>query len=228
MGIASKKAGENTSAFLKTISKKNLLNGLLIKSSRAKFYANYFVDFLDMAALDNGKKIWLEKTPQHLYYIRPIEKYIKNVKFIHVLRNGEDVVASLYEVTHKYPEIWDGPRTIDQCIERWIEDVKISFKYISHENHMRIKYEELVDDPSKIIRKACDFIGVKFHQEMLKKYSAIASEVLLKVENWKEEVKGSILNNNGKKFFKVFNPQEREYISKLIRNSASHTFYQNM
>ena len=27
-------------------------------------------------------------------YIKPIEKYIKNAKFIHVLRNGEDVVAS--------------------------------------------------------------------------------------------------------------------------------------
>jgi hypothetical protein len=181
-----------------------------------------------MVALENGNKFWLEKTPQHLHYIKPIERYIKNTKFIHIVRNGEDVVASLYEVTHKYPKIWGGPRTIDQCIKRWIEDVKITIKYISRRNHLAIKYEELVDDPKRIIRQACDFIGVEFDQAMLKKYSGIASELLVKGENWKQEVKRSIENNNGKKFFSVFNNKEREYVRKLLGSSPSFAFCQNL
>lgn len=42
-----------------------------------------------------GQTIWLEKTPLHLLYIKQFEQFIPGVKFIHLLRNGADVVASL-------------------------------------------------------------------------------------------------------------------------------------
>jgi len=227
-GIASEEAGKSIVAFLKILERQNLLDSIPVTASRAKSYADSFVNILDMVTLENGKKLWLEKTPQHLHYVKPIEKYIRNTKFIHVVRNGEDVVASLYEVTHKYPKIWGGPRTIDQCVKRWIEDVNITISYISRRNHMAIKYEELVDDPTKILKSACDFIGVEYHLSMLKKYGVLANKILIKGENWKQEVKRSIKNNNGKKFLYVFNREKREYVRKLLENSTSLAFYRKL
>jgi hypothetical protein len=227
LGIASKEARKNAIKFLKMLGRENWFDLIPEKSIRVKSYTRFFVNVLDRIAIESKKKLWLEKTPQHLHYIRPIEKYIKNTKFIHALRNGEDVVASLYEVTHKYPEIWGEPRTIDECTKRWIEDVKITKRYSFRQNHIAIKYEDLVDDTEKILRLICKFIGVEYNQAMLKKYGEKANELLLKKENWKQNVKETIENNNGKKFYHVFDNEERKYVRNILENSASLDFYNN-
>ena len=53
-----------------------------------------------------GKTIWLEKSPDHLRYIDQIEKLVDEAKFIHILRNGFDNIASIYDLAGKYPETW--------------------------------------------------------------------------------------------------------------------------
>lgn len=228
LGIVSKEARKNTIKFFKMLNRENWLDLIPERSIWVKSYTDSFVNILDRITIENKKRLWLEKTPQHLHYIKPIEKYIKNTKFIHVVRNGEDVVASLYEVTHRYPEIWGGPKTIDECIKRWIEDVKISEKYSFRQNHLTIKYEDLVDDAEKILRKTCKFIGVEYNQAILKKYPEVVNGLLIEGENWKEKVKESIENNNGKKFYHVFDNQERKYVRNILRNSRNLDFYHNL
>jgi hypothetical protein len=66
-------------------------------------YTKAFIKILDEITLENGKSSWLEKTPEHLGQINYIERWVQRAKFIHIIRNGDDVVASLYEVAQKYP-----------------------------------------------------------------------------------------------------------------------------
>ena len=227
-GLSSKDAKKSAIAFLNVMSKQHLLNRVPGKTVCVKSYIRFFADILDIITLENGKKIWIEKTPQHLFYIKRIERYMKNTKFLHVVRNGEDVVASLYDVTHKYPEMWGGARTINQCVKRWENDLKITKKYVSQQNHIAVKYEELVDNPEKIIKLVCEFIGVEFHKMMLKKYRIQSNKILQKGENWKQEVQEKIANNNSKKFFCTFNHEEREYIKKSLQKCTSSAFYRKL
>ena len=228
LGIASKKAEKATASFIKMLSIDDLHDHSPVKAILVKSYTDAFVNILDRAAIEKGKKYWIEKTPQHLHYIKPIKRYIRDPKFIHIIRNGEDVVASLYEVTHKYPEIWGGPRTIDQCLERWIEDIGITRKYISRPNHKIIKYEELVSNPNEIIRKTCEFIEIEFNGQMINSYHTETNELILKDEDWKQKVKEPIENKNGKKFLYTFNGKERAYIRKSLEKSTSLAFFKNM
>lgn len=227
-GIASKGAGKNTAALFKALSKGHLLNHIPMKSRRVKTYTDSFVNILDRITLQNRKIIWLEKTPQHLHYIKPIKRYIKNAKFIHIVRNAEDVVASLYNVTQKYPQNWGGARTIDECIKRWLEDINITIRYVSHQNHMAVNYEKLVNKPKRVLQKVCSFIGIDYQKDMLKKYHSVANDLVYKDEIWKQDVKKSIRNKNGKKFITVFKPNERDYIKKQLRASQNQSFYQHL
>ena len=36
---------------------------------------------------------WLEKTPEHMFFIDEIRRYLPNARFVHILRDGPDVVA---------------------------------------------------------------------------------------------------------------------------------------
>jgi hypothetical protein len=96
------------------------------------------VKLLDKLTLAQGKSVWLEKTPGHLYYIDDLERYIPEVKFIHLVRNGADVVASLYEVTNQYPQEWGGAYHIEQCIRTWNQAVKLTEEHLGKENHIGV------------------------------------------------------------------------------------------
>ncbi|MHA1224100.1 MAG: sulfotransferase family protein, partial [Candidatus Heimdallarchaeaceae archaeon] len=119
--------------FLETVEcqdKEKLLQELPIKTISLKKWVKSLITLLDILTLEKKYKIWLEKTPFHLRYIDVIERStIENIHFIHIIRNGLDVVASLYEATNKFPEKWGKARSIDSCINRWIRDIKISKKY---------------------------------------------------------------------------------------------------
>ena len=64
--------------------------------------ANWFVGVLDGLAAEQNKSIWLEKTPEHIYFIDDIERFLPDAKFIHILRNGMDTIASMYEATKSF------------------------------------------------------------------------------------------------------------------------------
>ncbi|HEY9661548.1 MAG TPA: sulfotransferase, partial [Allocoleopsis sp.] len=61
-------------------------------------YAHQFIQSLDQIAAEKDQRIWIEKTPGHLHYIDYIEKLNIDAKFIHIVRNGTDVIASFYEL----------------------------------------------------------------------------------------------------------------------------------
>ena len=57
---------------------------------------------------------WVEKTPNHLMYIDDIASYVPEARFVHVLRNGEDVVASIVDADLSQPT-----RAFRGGVKRW-------------------------------------------------------------------------------------------------------------
>lgn len=187
-----------------------------LKMRFIKQYTKAFLAVLDALALDRGTSIWLEKTPIHLHYIKIIENLVEDAKFIHILRNGFDVIASLYEVTHNYPQDWGGARNIDQCINRWISDVRISIKNANKSNHLLVSYEQLISNSQGSLAKICQFIGVDFTQNMLKDYPRVVGTLKQKNEHWKLLNEGELKDTCFQKFNKVFNKAQKAYISQKI------------
>lgn len=177
-------------------------------------YVSVFIEALQQATQQQGKRIWVEKSTEHAFYIKMIERYIPKAKFIHIVRNGADVVASLYEVRKKYQqlEVWGESWDVDRCIEHWLKSIKFTSKYLHQPNQLLVRYEKLVVDPESVMREICKFLEVEFNEAMLKKYAEASQQVVEKEELWKVSVKKPIQNANGKKFYELFDEQQREHI----------------
>lgn len=77
-------------------------------SSRA--YARRFSAILDSAAMKAGCSGWVEKTPEHVFYIPLIEQAIEGAKFIHIIRDGRPTVASVVDMWGQYTDEWPSWR----------------------------------------------------------------------------------------------------------------------
>lgn len=199
-----------------------------IKRPELRYYLRYcltmrqhvkgFVKVFDQLALENRKEYWLEKTPSHIKRIKEIEHYVENVKFIHLIRNGNDVVASLYDAALKYPEsCWKSFNSIDECIRKWIVDLKISLKYKDQTNHLLIRYENLVDNPEKTISEICFFLGVSFDFCMLEDYKNLTKNLVYSREKWKNNTAKNLSKIS--KFQKVFSKQQQQYVELKIQST---------
>ncbi|MEL6494923.1 MAG: sulfotransferase [Cyanobacteria bacterium J06623_7] len=179
-------------------------------------YVESFIKALDSIALERGKSYWLEKTPEHLRRINAIEKLVEAPKFIHIVRNGTDVVASLYEMTQKYPAIWGEPRTLDQYVTRWRNDIAITSQHQHKPNHLVIRYENLLADPNATLQQLCSFLGVDREPSMLQNRVKVTGNLIRQREHWKQLVNEQIRQPNFAKFYQIFDESQQEYILNSI------------
>ena len=108
-----------------------------------KKWAKHVFDLLDNITTHSKKNIWVEKTPLHLYYTDLITSADNNAVFIHVVREGKDNIASLFDASNKYPEYF-RQQSLDSCINRYNKEIKISISRINQENHFFVKYENII------------------------------------------------------------------------------------
>ena len=216
LGLASRREKSKIYYFLEIIGRDDLRNLVPRFALFQRQFANVIVKMLDTLALEAGKRIWVEKTPSHVRKVDDIEKFIPGVKFIHIIRNGPDVVASLYEVSRKYPERWSGPHTIEKCIQIWIDDVSKSLECADKPNHEFVRYERLVESTESELVRLCEFIGVDFNESMLRDYSSAAQELVRNDELWKSSVDRPIQSANETKFFELFDEDQRRYILEKV------------
>ncbi len=108
-----------------------------------------------------ASKIWGDKTPLNTLYLDWIGSVFPNSKFIHLIRDGRDVVSS-YLKMGRY-------NTLLEAANRWIKSIELAKSFGSkvNENYMEIRYEDLVAKPEEIIKKVCDFLEIVYESEML-------------------------------------------------------------
>jgi hypothetical protein len=212
LGLASPRARPRFLAFLDDLGRPDLAGALPRFLPLARLYASGFVQTLDRLASEQGKAVWVEKTPGHLWHVEEIRRLVPDARFIHIVRSGPDVIASMYEVTHEHPQTWSGSRDIDSCIDRWVGDIGITRKYADDSTHAIITYERLVAEPVSVLQDLCRFLDVEFTDAMLGGYQAAAGSLVLERESWKASVQTSIRSANGTKFFAIFDAAERDYI----------------
>jgi LPS sulfotransferase NodH len=216
--IASPVAKSHFHEFLHQIGHEEMKSYLPNNAIFLSQYTQAFVSVLDELTRQQNKSFWLEKTPGHLRYVDYIENMVPHSKFIHIVRNGIDVVASLYDVTHRYPQIWGKPYDIDKCIQDWTRAIRQTSSHSHKLNHFVVRYEKLVENPHDILGELCDFIGTDFNEKMLQNYQITAKQVTLTHESWKEAASNTIVNKNDRKFYDLFNEEQRFYILEKLSN----------
>jgi hypothetical protein len=217
LGIASPKFRYRVNKFLDDIGRPEWRKTFPWRGRWMKQKTQAFIDILDTLALEQQKPYWLEKSPHHLSYIDIIEKYVPDPKFIHLVRNGQDVIASMYQAVTTYPDWGERYRhSLDYCIQQWIWSLQLTQNQWNKPNHALVSYETLVANPQAVLQDLAAFIGVEFQDIMLQGYQSAAKQVVLDNESWKAEVYRPIHNANSQKFYQVFDEQQQRYVRERL------------
>jgi len=112
-----------------------------------------FVDVLfTTICLSKSKLRWAEKTPKNVMVMEWINRHWPNAYFIHMIRDGRDVIASLRE--HPKWKIVKGKRVptnvrqpLKPCVERWILETREGLKWRGFPRYIELYYEDLIKFP---------------------------------------------------------------------------------
>lgn len=144
--------------------------------SRMRARSDHLVAFADRFArafLDaESKARWAEKTPNNVRAVERLLTWYPNGRFIHVVRDGRDVVCSLRH--HPKERVRGGKivpvhanNPVGVSARRWLSDTMRGLAFKEHPRCIEVRYESLVADPESEMRRVCAFVGEAFEPAML-------------------------------------------------------------
>lgn len=147
-------------------------------------------DFFDAVARGAGKEIWLEKTPRHVLHAARIRRMVPDSLFIHMIRDGRDVVASIVDRARRFPGKF--PRQADPTygIRQWNQSLRATELAMIEPGHVVVLYDSLSEHPEETLRALCDVIGIEFGERML--LSSPERDFVTPEEGWKASPSGPI------------------------------------
>ena len=151
---------------LTKISKEDLrarFRALKLSSDSEQNKKEVFSLLIEALVEKKGKKLFCEKTPQHLQNVEEIIKLYPQAKIINLIRDGRDAVNSLV----KMPWRPDGLLNNSRFWQTYIKIGQNLEAKLDKQSFVTVKYEDLLREPQEIIKKLCDFIGVEFIDSMI-------------------------------------------------------------
>ncbi|HEX2403742.1 MAG TPA: sulfotransferase, partial [Acidimicrobiia bacterium] len=188
-------------------------------------YCRAFFGVLDRAAAARGAEVWLEKSPIHLHYLEEIMRFAPVARFVHLLRDGRDVVASLVDLCERDGERWipqllplyqgvpDRSTLIRAAADRWNSDIGLSLRHLGDPGHVIVSYEALIDNPPAVLGDLCSFMSLDYHEAMLRPWEA-ANEVV----GWRrgmahmERTFHPLQDRRGQRYLTQFSQAEQEAV----------------
>jgi hypothetical protein len=104
-----------------------------------------------------GRRVILEKTPRHIHVLNTIRKHVPRPRFLIVVRDGRDVVASMQR---RFGKVRVG-------IDRWIEDNMFALAERDAEDVMICRYEDFIEDPEAVLKGICRFFDLPYSPALL-------------------------------------------------------------
>lgn len=176
---------------------------------------------LDQYCNENNYSCWSEKSPNHVFYIDEICKSFGDAKFIHVVRDGADVVSSIYDAMERNAS-WSGRyESIKVIAEVWNSAVENSSLCVGKSNHMFVNYQNIKGNEEKIVSSIASFLGVEDDEvdeaELIRRRSMLVYED----EVWKSGLSQGSSFSAENKFDQIFSKVDRRRIGEYLINGGN-------
>jgi len=128
--------------------------------------AGKFIDNLLSYPLSaNNKRCWCDDTPMNILYADVLSQMLDNIRIVHIYRNPLDVVASYTDSKQSW-----APAN-PSCAAQWVKEILTKWvtlrNDIARKNYLEMKYEYLILNQEKGLKKIMDFIGLEFEEALL-------------------------------------------------------------
>lgn len=174
------------------------------------------IDFYDLVLYSHlhskGKKYIGDKDPKNLEHLSQINQIYPNAYIIHIIRDPRDVILSRLKAE------WSSNRgktihsiTYHLQYNKASSDGRKLFKNHYYEIH----YEDLITHPEKTLSCLCDFLGVRFENNMLEFYQSSNEIIKGRETSWKKECFKPVKKDNLNKWKESFSSKETYLIEKI-------------
>jgi hypothetical protein len=124
-----------------------------------------------------GKRRWGDKTPMYMQHLRLVERLFPDAIYVHLIRDGRDAALSFLSVSPGImTETWAHPRNAAGFACQWRTEVlcaRALGRRAGERRYLEVRYEELVAEPEAVLRRICDFAGLRFEPAMLEYPGAV-------------------------------------------------------
>ena len=140
-----------------------------------------FTALLRRFARDRGASVVGEKTPNHLLYMRTLERLFPACRFVHIVRDPRAVVDSWSRVPWS-----NGSVRADAEVWRKYMAAARERPPRDRDRLVSLRYERLVAEPEAELKRICDFLDIAYDERMLRYHELEADTVNAEREPWKE------------------------------------------
>ena len=115
-----------------------------------------------------GKQRCGDKTPQYVRHLPLLAELLPEARFVHIIRDGRDVVASFLSTAI-------GPDRFDPGVRLWRDAVaagRAAGAALGPERYTEVFYERLVAAPEQELRRLAAFAGLDYDPVMLRYHKA--------------------------------------------------------
>ncbi len=137
----------------------------IVEEANGEGYGDMLNWLVSQYAQHEGKiqsHIWVDHTPENISYATTLMDLFPEAKFIHLVRDGRAVAASII------PLDW-GPNSIVKAARWWMRMVSFGLaaeSCLPPDRIMRVQYEALVADPETTLQSICRFLDVPYEPAM--------------------------------------------------------------
>jgi len=133
------------------------------------FYGRLQSDYMSR----RGKRRWAEKTPGYTMHLTLIDELYPDAQYVHVIRDGRDVVAS-------HHDRWGYRAALGTALRKWRRYVTVARRFgrgLPPDRYHEVRYEDLVREPEKAARELLAFLGEPWDPQVLAYDSAAHSDL---------------------------------------------------
>lgn len=178
---------------------------LLYVDNEEKSLDVFFNKLYSQYSINNYGRVlpWGDKTPWNVFHLERILKVYPNAKFIHMLRDGRDSVAS-------YVKSLGSERGIsyEDAAYRWKDSInKIKKVEKKHKRQFyELRYEELVSNPDNVMEEIINFLELEYKEDIKNDLSKMGDTKLAhhinlskpinkdSIGKWKKDIPSDIID----------------------------------
>jgi hypothetical protein len=151
-----------------------------------------------------GARRWVEKTPRHLEVPELIAATWPHARIVRIVRDPRDAAISLTKVPFGTPSLLTNLSLLARMSEAAADFYRASRQALT------VRYEDLVAEPERELRRLCDFVGEAYETAMLDDRSG-AGGVAAAHEWWKGDATGPIDRSRSGRWAEEMPPEVQRY-----------------